>query len=233
VSKNGWFWYIPLHNNIVSVGVVAPFDYLFKGRGEYSATYNEEVELCPNVKSRVASAKRVSGYFATKDYSYRATRIAGDGWVMVGDAFGFLDPLYSSGVLLALKSGELAADAIAEGLRKGDTSAAQLGHWEDYFNKGVDRMRRLVCEYYEGFSFGGFVKSFPDLQGTVTDVLIGDVFDGHVDKLWGPMESLYEPGKNAIPSWKVGLPADQVPEKANELVLPDDRSVVVRAYPKQ
>ena len=233
VSRNGWFWYIPLHNNIVSVGVVAPFDDLFKGRGEYSATYDEEVELCPNVKSRVASAKRVSGYFATKDYSYRATRIAGDGWVMVGDAFGFLDPLYSSGVLLALKSGELAADAIADGLRKGDTSAAQLGHWEDYFNKGVDRMRRLVCEYYEGFSFGGFVKSFPHLQGTVTDVLIGDVFDGHVDKLWGPMESLYEPGKAAIPSWKAGLPADQMPEKANELVLPDDRSVVVRPYPKQ
>ena len=232
VSKNGWFWYIPLHNNIVSVGVVAPFDYLFKGRGEYAKTYDEEVELCPNVKSRVSTARRVSGYFATKDYSYRATRIAGDGWVMVGDAFGFLDPLYSSGVLLALKSGELAADAIAEGLRKGDTSAAQLGQWEDYFNKGVDRMRRLVCEYYDGFSFGGFVKNFPNLQGTVTDVLIGDVFDGHVDKLWGPMESLYEPGKAAIPTWKAGLPADQIPEKANELMLPEDRSVVVRPYPK-
>ena len=56
-----------------------------------------------------------TGYFATKDYSYRSTQVAGDGWVLVGDAFGFLDPLYSSGVLLALKSGELAADAIVEG----------------------------------------------------------------------------------------------------------------------
>ena len=64
----------------------------------------------------MANARRVTGYFATKDYSYRATRVAGNGWVMVGDAFGFLDPLYSSGVLLALKSGELAADAIVEGL---------------------------------------------------------------------------------------------------------------------
>jgi hypothetical protein len=135
--------------------------------------------------------------------------------------------------LLALKSGELAADAIAEGLRKGDTSAAQLGHWEEYFNKGVDRMRRLVCEYYDGFSFGGFVKNFPQLQGTVTDVLIGDVFDGHVDKLWEPMESLYEPGKSPIPTWKAGLPADQSPEKANELILPEDRSVVVKSYTKQ
>ena len=90
--------------------------------------------------------------------------MAGDGWVLVGDAFGFLDPLYSSGVLLALKSGELAADAIGEGLAKGDTSAAQLGKWGPAFNEGVDRMRRLVCEYYDGFSFGKFVKSFPHLQ---------------------------------------------------------------------
>ena len=62
-----------------------------------------------------------TGYFATKDYSYRSKQVAGDGWVLVGDAFGFLDPLYSSGVLLALKSGELAADAIVEGLAAGDT----------------------------------------------------------------------------------------------------------------
>ena len=118
----------------------------------------------------------MTGYFATKDYSYRATQVAGDGWVLVGDAFGFLDPLYSSGVLLALRSGEMAADAICEGLAKGDTSAAQLGKWGPGFNKGVDRMRRLVCEYYDGFSFGRFVKSFPHLRGKVTDLLIGDLF---------------------------------------------------------
>ena len=60
---------------------------------------------CPGVKERVANAKRVTGYFATKDYSYRSKQVAGDGWVLVGDAFGFLDPLYSSGVLLALRVG--------------------------------------------------------------------------------------------------------------------------------
>jgi flavin-dependent dehydrogenase len=229
VSKNGWFWYIPLHNNIVSVGVVAPFDYLFKGRGGYPETYEEEVERCPPVKERIASAKRVTGHFATKDYSYRATQAAGDGWAMIGDAFGFLDPLYSSGVLLALKSGELAADAIAEGIAKGDTSKAQLGKWADEFNAGVDRMRRLVCEYYDGFSFGKFVKNFPHLQGTVTDVLIGDVFDGHVDKLWTPMETLYEPDKTPIPTWDTGTPATEAPGKLNELMLPDDRGAVVRA----
>ncbi len=64
---------------------------------------------------------------AAKEYSYRSSQVAGDGWVMVGDAFGFLDPLYSSGILLALKSGAVAADAICDGLRANDTSGQRLG----------------------------------------------------------------------------------------------------------
>ena len=135
-DKRGWWWYIPLHDNTVSVGVVAPFDYLFKGRGSHQEVYEEEVERCPAIKERVALGHRKTGYFATKDYSYRSRQVAGDGWVLVGDAFGFLDPLYSSGVLLALKSGELAADAVVEGLARGDVSAAQLGKWGPMFNKG-------------------------------------------------------------------------------------------------
>jgi flavin-dependent dehydrogenase len=226
-SKNGWFWYIPQHDDIVSVGVVGPFDYLFKGRKDYAKTYEEEVADCPGVKERVANATRATGYFATKDYSYRSKTNAGDGWVLVGDAWGFLDPLYSSGVLLALKSGELAADAIAEGLKTGDTSAAQLGKWGAAFNEGVDRMRRLVCEYYDGFSFGAMVKQYPDMRGPLTDLLIGDLFDARVDKVWAPLESLYEPGKTTIPTWKQGTQAQDAPDKANELMLPEGRRLGV------
>jgi len=222
-DRKGWFWYIPLHDDIVSVGVVAPFDHLFKGRGPYAETYEEEVARCPAVRDRIGQAERVTGHFATKDYSYRATRVAGDGWVLVGDAWGFLDPLYSSGVLLALRSGEMAADAICDGLEHGDTSEAQLGAWGPAFNRGVDRMRRLVCEYYDGFSFGRFVKAFPHLRGTVTDLLIGDLFTDRVDEVWAPMESLYPAGKSKVASWNAGTPAHEAEGKANELVLPDGR----------
>jgi flavin-dependent dehydrogenase len=222
-SKQGWFWYIPLHDDLVSVGVVAPFDYLFKGRGDREQTYREEVERCPAVQDRVAEATRATGYFATKDYSYRATDVAGDGWVLVGDAYGFLDPLYSSGVLLALRSGEFAADAIVEGMAKGDLSAAQLGKWKPMFDEGVDRMRRLVCEYYDGFSFGKFVRRYPELRGTVTDLLIGDLFTDRVDKVWSPMESLYEPGKTPIPPWNGSAPREVMESKANELFLPEGK----------
>ena len=220
-DKKGWFWYIPLHDNRVSVGVVAPFEYLFdKSRGSHEDVYNDEVSRSPAVRDRVADAKRVTGYFATRDYSYRSTKVAGPGYVLIGDAFGFLDPLYSSGLLLALKSGEMAADAVTEGLEKHDLSEAQLGKWGPALNEGIDRMRRLVCEYYEGFNFGGFVRRFPHLRGTITDLLIGDLFTEKVDVVWDPMESLYPDGKDVPKSWDSGTAPEIAANKQNELFLP-------------
>ncbi|MEX1229433.1 MAG: NAD(P)/FAD-dependent oxidoreductase [Planctomycetaceae bacterium] len=220
-NREGWFWYIPLHNNRVSVGVVAPFDYMFKGRGNHEQIYFEEVEKCQAVKERIASGKQITGFFATRDYSYRSEKVAGDGWVMIGDAFGFLDPLYSSGVLLALKSGEMAADAVVEGIETGDFSGEQLGKWGPTLNEGIDRMRRLVCEYYDGFSFGNFMKEYPEMRGTITDLLIGDLFTDKVDKVWGPMETTYREGKHPPGTWKAGTPAEVAANKLNELYLPE------------
>jgi hypothetical protein len=85
-------------------------------------------------------------------------------------------------------------------------------------------MRRLVCEYYAGFSFGEFVRKYPELRGTVTDLLIGDLFNDRVDKVWEPMESLYAAGKAPIPAWTEGTPAEQLQDKANELILPAGRT---------
>ena len=189
-DKTGWFWYIPLHDNIVSVGVVAGYEYLFKNRDtkDFEKLYHEEVAKCPAVKQRIEIGKRADIYRAAKEYSYRSTRAAGNGWVLVGDAFGFLDPLYSSGVLLALKSGELAADAVCEGLAKGDTSAAQLGTWEADYVRGMDRMRSLVCAYYSGFNFGRFVAAHPHRKGDITDLLIGDLFRPELDETLGLVE---------------------------------------------
>jgi flavin-dependent dehydrogenase len=191
-GKIGWFWFIPLQDDIVSVGVVAPFDYLFKGRDskELETIYFEEVDRCLGVQPRIAAAERVAPFSAAKEYSYRSRQVAGDGWVLVGDAFGFLDPLYSSGILLALISGAQAADAIAAGLTAGDTSAAQLGTWGPGYIAGMDRMRKLVCQFYDGLNFGKFVREHPDRKGLITDVLIGDLFKPDIDSLWPLMDEM-------------------------------------------
>jgi hypothetical protein len=112
-------------------------------------------------------------------------------------------------VLLALKSGEWAADAVVEGLKNGETSGAQLGKWGPQFSKGMDRMRRLLCEYYSGFNIGNFVRKYPHLQSPVTDLLVGHLFSDHVDQIWEPMASMREPGEPPIPSWDANLTEDE------------------------
>jgi len=191
-DKQGWFWYIPLHDDTVSVGVVAAYDYLFKDRNskDPELIYAEEMAKCLGLGSRIESAQQVGPVRVAKEYSYRSQQVAGDGWVLVGDAFGFLDPLYSSGILLALKSGELAADAIAAGLAVGDTSAARLGAWGPGYIRGMERIKRLVCEFYNGFNFGKFVKRHPGLKGHITDLLIGDLFNDRVDEIIEPLRAM-------------------------------------------
>jgi flavin-dependent dehydrogenase len=191
-GKIGWFWYIPLQDDMVSVGVVAPFDHLFKNRAtkDPEALYFEEVARCPGVQPRIAAAERCGPFRIAKEYSYRSQQIAGNGWVLVGDAFGFLDPLYSSGMLLALTSGGMAADAIDDALAVGDTSAARLGSWGPTYIAGLERVRKLVCAFYAGLNFGQLVRRHGDLKPLITDVLIGDVFKPEIDRLWPPMEAM-------------------------------------------
>ncbi|MCH8045959.1 MAG: tryptophan 7-halogenase, partial [Planctomycetes bacterium] len=126
-TKSAWFWFIPLADEISSVGVVGDVDYLLKDRDTPEQVFEEELVNCTGVLSRLVEAHLVSKFRVAREFSYSTKQWAGDGWVLVGDALGFIDPIYSSGVYFALKSGELAADAITEGLAAGDTSAAQLG----------------------------------------------------------------------------------------------------------
>ena len=126
---------------------------------------------------------------AVRDFSYLSRQIAGDGWILAGDAFGFLDPIYSSGVLLALKSGELAADAILDGLAAGDLSAARLRRHEADYVAGMLAIRRLVYAFYDpGFSFRTFLRRHPDLRQEVIDLLSGNVFRKPVGRLLAALE---------------------------------------------
>jgi flavin-dependent dehydrogenase len=191
-KRKGWFWYIPLHDDILSVGVVADHSYLFNSDRpkDLEKLYFEEVDRCPGLQPRLANATRCDVFRAQKEYSYRAKQAAGNGWCLVGDAFGFLDPLYSSGVLLALKGASMAADTIDVAIKANDTSEKSLRAWEKEFVTGMDRMRRLVCAFYDGLNFGKLVRRNPDKKGLITDVLIGNLFHDEVDELWPLIEEL-------------------------------------------
>jgi flavin-dependent dehydrogenase len=189
LGSNGWFWYIPLENDITSVGVVADPEYLVKGRGQDLAKiFHEEIEKVESCRRRVAGATRVDKIYSILDYSYRSMRCSGDGFILIGDAYGFLDPIYSSGVLLALKMAELAADSIHDAFRENDFSGARLGQYQEKLDKGIESMRKLVYAFYnEGFSFSQFLQKYPEQRMNIITLLMGNVFKEGVDDIYEPM----------------------------------------------
>jgi flavin-dependent dehydrogenase len=188
-GSNGWFWYIPLENDITSVGVVADPEYLVKGRGQDLAKiFHEEIDKVESCRRRVAGATRVDKIYSILDYSYRSTNFAGNGFILIGDAYGFLDPIYSSGVLLALKMAELAADSIHDAFRNDDFSAARLGQYQAKLDQGIESMRKLVYAFYnEGFSFSQFLQKYPEQRVNIITLLMGNVFKEGVDDIYEPM----------------------------------------------
>ncbi len=173
----GWFWYIPLPDDIVSVGIVCEKDYLYRDRDlDPRAMFEREVQVQPWIREHLDGAAQQGEYRMTGDYSYRSKHCAADGLLLVGDAFGFLDPVFSSGVFLALYSGVMAGDAVHEALRLGDVSAARFEEYGEKFRKGIEAMRRLVYAFYDtNFSFGAFLRAHPHFRRDLTDCLIGNV----------------------------------------------------------
>jgi flavin-dependent dehydrogenase len=188
-GSGGWFWYIPLENDITSVGIVADPDYLMRDRGkDLAKIFDEEIEKCESCRRRVAGAERVDKIYSIVDYSYRSKRCAGDGFILIGDAYGFLDPIYSSGVLLALKMAELAADAIHDAFNNDDFSGERLGQFQSKLDNGIESMRKLVHAFYnDGFSFSKFLQKYPECRVNIINLLIGDVFKQGVDDVYGPL----------------------------------------------
>jgi Dehydrogenases (flavoproteins) len=177
VPEKGWFWYIPLAGDVVSVGIVAEKDYLFQGTKDLAEIFHREVKKNRWVEEHLAVGEQFGPYRVTGEYSYRSRHCAADGLVLVGDAFAFLDPVFSSGVFLALRSGELAADAIDAALTDGDYSAARFVEYGKTVCQGIEAMRRLVYAFYDhAFSFRTFVRTYPNLIGDMTDCLIGNLF---------------------------------------------------------
>jgi flavin-dependent dehydrogenase len=184
VPDKGWFWYIPLAGDIVSVGVVAEKDYLYRDSRDLAEIFHREVKVNPWVESHLAAGEQTGPYRVTGEYSYRSKHCAADGLVLIGDAFAFLDPVFSSGVFIALRSGELAADAVDAALTAGDVSAARFTAYGEEICRGIEAMRRLVYAFYDhNFSFRAFLAEHGDMKGDITDCLIGNLF-GDFDPLF-------------------------------------------------
>jgi flavin-dependent dehydrogenase len=185
-DSGSWFWFIPLPDDLLSIGAVGPATYMVHGRkGDPQQILDEELQKCPALLKRMTQATQVGEARMLRDFSYISRRIAGDGWVLCGDAFGFLDPIYSTGVLLAFKGAERAADAIIEGFRTNDFSGELLGRDGARFVEGMEALRKLVYAYYHPtFSIARFAKRKQEFRTLVTHMLMGNVFGRPLDGLF-------------------------------------------------
>ena len=177
VPDKGWFWHIPQHNRMTSVGVVAEGKYLTRdGVKDPKAIFQREVEENAWIKDRLSTGQSTGEYFITSEYSRHSRYCASPGLVLVGDAFAFLDPVFSSGIMLALKSGHLVGEAVHEGLVAGDLSPARFTDYSAALRQGIENMRKLVYAFYNpAFSFRQVIERYPDAGGQITDCLSGDV----------------------------------------------------------
>ena len=177
VPDKGWFWYIPQHNDMISVGVVAEGKYLTRdGVKAPEAIFKREIEQNQWIKEHLAVGQSTGQYYLTSEYTHHSKHCGTDGLLLVGDAFAFLDPVFSSGVMLALKSGTAAGDLVHQALMKKDFSSKQFADYGRYMREGVENMRKLVYAFYDPkFSFRDLTNKYPDAIGSVTDCLSGDV----------------------------------------------------------
>ena len=191
IPDKGWFWHIPQHGGMVSVGVVAEGKYLTRdGVKDPEAIFQREIGENVWIKDRLSVGRCTGEYWVTSEYSRHSRYCASPGLVLVGDALAFLDPVFSSGVMLALKSGVLVGETVHAGLVAGDLSPERFATYGATIRAGVENMRKLVYAFYQpGFSFKQVVERHPEAAADITDCLSGDV-NKDFSRLWSQFREL-------------------------------------------
>jgi flavin-dependent dehydrogenase len=194
LPQGGWFWYIPLPEDTVSVGIVADPEYVFGDDKDLNAAFVSRVAQCPPLSARLSEAHLIGPVRGLRNLAYRNRKIVGDGWLMVGDAAAFLDPIYSSGLFLALASAELAANCVHEALASGNLSQAKLGEFAAPLSEGIEVIRRLIHAFYDpNFNFQKFVARYPGQRTALIDCLVGDVINKDMDSFLDALASMTDP----------------------------------------
>ncbi len=176
---HGWMWLIPLRGDVMSVGAVCFPEYLKQRRGDNESFLMQTLEATPSVWSRMQQAERIAPVHVTGNYSYTCTRMSGRGWVMVGDAYAFIDPVFSSGVYLGMNSGEHAASVVDGALRDPASEARLQRAMEKRLKRGLKHFSWFIYRFTTPVMQRLFAQPRNDFQveQAVISMLAGDVFD--------------------------------------------------------
>ena len=176
---SGWMWMIPLPEDVMSIGAVCTPEYLKTRRGPLDQFLLDTILKHPDAARRMQSAERASEPEATGNYSYACGRIAGPGWVMAGDAYAFVDPIFSSGVFLAMHGAERAAELVDAVLREPAREAALQKAYHQRMDAGIG----VFSWFIERFTTPVMRELFQhprnawQIEQAVIAMLAGNVFD--------------------------------------------------------
>jgi flavin-dependent dehydrogenase len=148
-----WFWMIPLTDTRTSIGVVMDTATFRAAKLAPEVALEKFLDEQPLMRERMKKAERVSPVYSAGDYSYRNARLFGDRWLLAGDAAGFIDPVFSSGVFLAIMSAEKAADTIDEVLRDESRKSRLFKQYSRRVNRIMDMYLTFVNSWYSGKEF--------------------------------------------------------------------------------
>jgi flavin-dependent dehydrogenase len=175
--ERGWVWQIPISERLTSMGVVAERRVFKESNRDHAGWFHELVSSAPDIARAMAGARRVNDFKVEADYSYCMESFVGDGFVLVGDAARFVDPIFSSGVSVALASAKFASERIVEGFAEGDLSAARLRPYEERLRRGTSIWYEFICLYYKLLPlFTRFIQS-ETYRHQVLQLLQGEVYD--------------------------------------------------------
>ncbi len=176
---HGWFWFIPLTNGTTSIGMVTwPYHMKTRGRRSLQQFLEDNIATCPPLQARLKQARQVSDAEATGNFSYISTCTHGDSYVMLGDAYAFIDPVFSSGVWLAMHSAVVGADTVDTCLRKPHRAGAALKQFDRTMRHGPKAFSwfiyRVTNPIMRDFLMGP--KNVLRVKEAILSVLAGDVF---------------------------------------------------------
>lgn len=177
--KHGWFWIIPFKDGTMSVGAVCWPYYLNSRKNSVEEFFWDTVKLCPEVQRRMKGAKLITPVTATGNFAYSASHMAGNGYLLVGDAFAFIDPVFSSGVLLALNSAVRGADLVHEVLENPANSGKAIKEYDKTIRKGLKIFSWFIYRITQPAMQRMFMERTVQRQVRekgVTSLLAGDLF---------------------------------------------------------
>jgi flavin-dependent dehydrogenase len=176
---HGWMWLIPLPDDVMSVGAVCFPDYLKTRSGDLEAFLHQTLALNPEVATRMAGAQRVAQVHATGNYAYDSTRMSGPRWLLLGDAYAFVDPMFSSGVHLAMHSADHGAAMVDAALRAPQRAPALRRALQRRQDAGVREFKWFIYRFTSPTMRLLFAnpRDFLQVESAVVAMLAGDVFD--------------------------------------------------------